>query len=477
MSVDLTSLVLCRNLYLDYYYKGNKAGTSVSDIKLIEQEYSDYLTKWSAIGKSSENDTNEYAISEDEWSLTEKEGKKQAQDETGYKSNGWKNAGNVALTGTNAVISAAGGLAWAGVGQGIGGFAVQAGAKVSTKAGQVLGTQAVSGLGAQIGSKLSGNVAKNVTNKGAEAVSNAADKGTDKFGNGAWVIAIPIELASAILAISTNQNGKEADALAELTGQMTTAQGELLSAQTEMEAAATLVAEKEQEFLDINEESSNQMITLQTKTDTLYRMYTNLKNKEARGVTLTDGEKYLLASCEANIESNNTSQDSIQVAAETAMVETTEEVSAQSEVYDAAGTTIAETQGMTDYGASFDNCTKVLCWVAMISDGLNAVGAAKNGWKAGAFAASGTWAFGATAWAWAWVAMAASAAVMSGIDAVRQYNYLKTTNEEIGVRETTQEYTENVYGTYDTDITEFDGSMQSMSEQEILDLQKKEISL
>jgi len=509
MSVDLTSLVQCRNLYLDYYYKGNKAGTKVSDIKLIEQEYSDYLTKWSAIGKSSEDDTNEYAIGEDEWELYENDGKKQAEDVTGYtkgsSGNGWKIAGNGAFAGAAAGVSFLGGNS-ATVTVATQQIADQVTKKVtkhatkqaskamvkeaaknaakeslenSTKKGFAKGVDAIQNARAA-----ATETSKNIEAKGLGEVNPTADSAANEAGKNAgsgvkdatWLISIPLELASAILALATDANGKEADALAELTGQMQTAQGDLTAAQSEMEAAATAVAEKEQEFLDINEESSNQMITLQTKTDALYQMYTNLKNKEARGVTLTDGEKYLLAACAANIESNNTSQDSIQAAAENAKVETTAEIETKNAVYDAAGTTIAETQGMTDYGASFDKSTKVLCYVTMACDALNIGMAIKDGWRAFSVATSGSWAFGATAWAWAFVAMAAAAGVMSGFDIAHQVQHIKTVNEEIGTRETTQEYTENVMGTYDADITEFDGSMQSMSEQEILDLQKKEVS-
>ena len=82
---------------------------------------------------------------------------------------------------------------------------------------------------------------------------------------------------------------------------------------------------------------------------------------------------------------------------------------------------MGNTEGLTDYAESFDKTAQILCYVEGAAQSLNAISSGKSAYEAGAFAASGSWFFGVTAWAWAFAAMGATGAATSGVGAAEQF--------------------------------------------------------
>lgn len=406
--------------WYNYNYGGNTLGISAGDIGKITQTWNSELTNWQ---NTAMDDENAYEIEDDDYSRALDDGYKQAQDKTGY--DGGKN-GMGARSGIDAGVAAVGAVASTGV----------------------------------LNSSLSG-VSAGVTNafSGGKAVSAR---------EASWIVAAPLSLAVGTAYIAKKPNKDQKEACDALQDEMVNSQAALSTAQSEMETAADEVTTLSDEAAEYNESANENIEETKSEFDFYRASYEALMAKVEAGETLSEDEKSLLKELvpimqELGVTIEETSGDTTDTVSEIY-----DEMGSYQEAYDNSAATVAEVQGVTDFAESFDEATRTNCYVEAAAQGLNAASGATAAYKAGAFAASGSWAFGATAWAWAFAGMGAAGAAMSGVGTAEQIKWAGQVGNEIEMRKATQDLNATTTDIYDESIDGYEGYMSTVEDMELL---------
>ena len=406
--------------WYNYNYGGNTLGISAGDIGKITQTWNSELTNWQ---NTAMDDENAYEIEDDDYSRALDDGYKQAQDKTGY--DGGKN-GMGARSGIDAGVAAVGAVASTGV----------------------------------LNSSLSG-VSAGVTNafSGGKAVSAR---------EASWIVAAPLSLAVGTAYIAKKPNKDQKEACDDLQDEMVNSQAALNTAQGEMETAADEVTTLSDEAAEYNESANETIEETKSEFDFYRASYEALMAKVEAGETLSEDEKSLLKELvpimqELGVTIEETSGDTTDTVSEIY-----DEMGSYQEAYDNSAATVAEVQGVTDFAESFDEATRTNCYVEAAAQGLNAASGATAAYKAGAFAASGSWAFGATAWAWAFAGMGAAGAAMSGVGTAEQIKWAGQVGNEIEMRKATQDLNATTTDIYDESIDGYEGYMSTVEDMELL---------
>lgn len=406
--------------WYNYNYGGNTLGISAGDIGKITQTWNSELTNWQ---NTAMDDENAYEIEDDDYSKALDDGYKQAQDKTGY--DGGKN-GMGARSGVDAGVAAVGAVASTGV----------------------------------LNSSLSG-VSAGVTNafSGGKAVSAR---------EASWIVAAPLSLAVGTAYIAKKPNKDQKEACDALQDEMVNSQAALSTAQSEMETAADEVTTLSDEAAEYNESANENIEETKSEFDFYRASYEALMAKVEAGETLSEDEKSLLKELvpimqELGVTIEETSGDTTDTVSEIY-----DEMGSYQEAYDNSAATVAEVQGVTDFAESFDEATRTNCYVEAAAQGLNAASGATAAYKAGAFAASGSWAFGATAWAWAFAGMGAAGFGMSTYGAAEQIKWAGQVGNEIEMRKATQDLNATTTDIYDESIDGYEGYMSTVEDMELL---------
>ena len=381
----------------------------------IKQTWNSEIANWQA---NVLNDENAYEIPDDDFDRAYQNGKNTGKDATGYDG---KIGGTIARGVGDAVLGAGGAVL------------------PFINTGIDVGTKAVSNAAIKAGGSLTG--------KAAESAGKTIAQGS----NASWIIGAPLE--------------KEACDVLQDT--MAESQAATMSAQEEMSAMGEELMFLSDEAAEYNEEANDQIEEQKTEYDLYMASFNALKEKAESGEALTEDEKALYKELGGLLTEKGENITVIQEDAGDTVTTIYDDMGTYQEGYDYAAETVAEIQGVTDYAASFDKTTQVMCYVEGASQTLNAASGAKNAWQAGAFAASGSWAFGATAWAWAFVAMAGAGAAMSGVGAAEQFKWAGEVGTEIKAREATQDLNASTGDMYDTEVDNYDNWMTEVEDLEL----------
>ena len=163
LSNALNSQAYAYKCWYNYNYGNNTMGISAKDMGEITQTWNGELNNWHATAL---DDENAYEIEDDDFSTAKNNGRNQAEDKTGYDG---KQGGQITRTVVDAGASVAG-------------------AAVTTFGTDIAG-KAISGAAGKL---VGGTVGKVTAQKGAEAGAKSASKA----GNGSWIIAAPLALAT-----------------------------------------------------------------------------------------------------------------------------------------------------------------------------------------------------------------------------------------------------------------------------------------
>ena len=218
---------------------------------------------------------------------------------------------------------------------------------------------------------------------------------------------------------------------------------------------------------ELNEEANLKMAEKKSEYDMYKQTYQSLKVKADSGVALTESEKSLYKNVVAYMEKTGTSIHKISEGTTDKVAETSGEIKGYQSGYDHVADTMAEIQGMTDYAASFDKTTKVMCYVEGGAQTLNAASSAYSAYQAAAFAASGTWAFGVTSWAWAFVVLGGVAAASSGTSAAEQFKWAGEVGNEVDAREATQDLNLGTTEMYEEELDGFNAALEGIEDLEL----------
>ena len=414
----------------NYYYGNNTMGISSKDMGAITQTWNSELANWKAVAL---NDENAYDIPDDDFSKSYDDGKAAGQEATGYDGS----KGGMIIRGSGDLLISGG-----------------------TAALSVVPT------GIQVGTKSVANAAAKAGGLAGDAAASAG-KTLAKGSNASWIIGAPLNLLQGTLYMLQKPNKTQKEACDTLQDTMAESQAATIAAQEEMTSMGEEIMALSDEAASYNEDANEQIKEEKTEYDMYMASFMALKQKAESGETLTEEEKTLYKELGALLTESGENIGETQDDVSDTVTGIYDDMGSYQDGYDYAAETAAEIQGITDFAESFDSATQTMCYVEGAAQTLNAASAAANAWKAGAFAMSGSWAFGATAWAWAFVAMAAAGGAMSGVGAAEQFKWAGEVGTEIEARKATQELNTTTTEMYDTEIDNYNGWMSGVEELEL----------
>ena len=461
------SKIEAMRIYEDYHCRGNSMHTSVETMAEIVYLYKDQLSAWQE--NISEHDETYYDFDDDEFINYKKEGKEKAKENTGYDDNAWdktKQYGGAAAD----VAKSVGNVVAKEALKETGGKVVE---KVAVNAAEKAADKAIAKFTEKAASGASEKVVQNAATKAGEkaatscAAKTAGEKGVEEAaGSAAFIIGCTLGAATAALYWAKRTNKDQVDASAEVANVMNDGMAELSSTQTEMQNMSEELTAAAEEAEQINEEANQQILELKTAFDDSRQARKDIQTKAESGkITADDKRRYEEYSSDmedAGDEITNVTDD-----ASTVVGNIQSDMSTYQEGFDAAAETMGTINGVTDYAAGFDSSTEVLCYVEMGAQTLNVTTTGYATYQAAAFAASGSWAFGATAWAWAFVALGAAGSIGSLAAAAEQYKWAKDVHNEIDVRKSTEELNTNTLDVYNVEIDNYDSALDDVSSLEL----------
>ncbi len=450
MAININSEAVCRKAYLNYHCYGNTMGISAEEMGKITQAWSDRISSWQATVSS---DENEYEFDDSDYSNYKEEGKNAGKDATG----GYERNIGGAWTGT----------VTKGAVSGFGTLVSYAGTKFLGKT--VSG--ALNGFGSTMMKSLGANAAKKCSAEGVKKVAGIAVKDTAKDSgkkalenSGSWSVAAPLALAMAIAYKVSKPNKEAKEACDALQTEMVGAQSTLTETQDEMETMADEIIALSDEATMVNEDTNEELEERKTEYDMYMASFLAIEEKVKAGEPLTDSEKELYEEVVGYMVEISTVVEELAGDTTDEVSDLYDEIGTYQEGYDIAAETMGEIEGLTDYAASFDEASRTLCYVEVVSQTLNGASGIKAGVKAGMAAAAS---LGFNAWAWACAAMGASAGVMSAVAVKEQMDFAGKIGTEIDMRRATQDLNTDTMDIYTEEIDTYDGYMQGVEELEL----------
>ena len=428
----------------NFYYGNNTMGIDSKSMGEIKQTWKEEIPNWQA---NALDDENAYEIPDDDFDNAYKNGRQAGQDATGYDG---KTGGTIARGVGDATLAAAG-----AVGAQVTKSVVT---KAATKALSTEGTKnALTGAGV--------NAVNNAAKKGTQLTTQEAGKAVGKSAGS--IVGCVIGLATATAYMAKKPNKTEKEACDKLQDTMAESQAATMSAQEEMASMGEELMTLSDEAATYNEEANEQIEEEKTEYDMYMQTYTALKEKAESGEQLTEEEKALYTEIVGLLTESGEVIQEVQDDTSDTVTTIYDDMGTFQEGYDYAAETVAEIQGVTDYAESFDKTTQTMCYVEGAAQTLNAASSAKSAYEAFALAASGSWAFGATAWAYAFGAMGAAGAVMSGVGAAEQFNWAGQVGTEIEARKATQDLNAATNDVYEAEVENYDGWMSGVEDLEL----------
>lgn len=397
--------------WFNYNKDGNTMRISETDIKALTETWSGKLANWEA---KAEQDITEYSIEGDyEWNEAIDNGAAEAKEAAtkdytnkyGKTKEGW--GGSVTNSENRNIAN---------------------GVTAGVTAG-VTGVMAATGV---------------------SVVSSAA---TPK--GGCFVITCPLVLAVGILYEATFPNRKENIALKELKSLMETGQSNMQAASLQMEQADIEMTQLTTASEQDKQTTEEQIAAKQELIKTAQAVYNAIVARVKAGEPLSSTDKTKLNACKGQISALQAEIDGLQLASIEFSTANSEAIASKKGEFDTHAQSIAKEKGFTDYAASFDKATHDNAVLQIVAQSLNVASGTYAAIEAGIYAASGSWAFGATAWAWAFMAMAIAGAGMSAHGVVEQGIIASDVNKEIDVRENTE-------GQIETTMIDYENKLSNM---------------
>ena len=410
----LTSKAYAYKCYYNYN-NGNTMGITAEDYgRIIGKWGNETVLEWQ---KYMAKDENAYELSDEEFDNAYDRGKDKAKDAAGYDGK------------TGGQIAGAAGHAVGGLGVGI-----------------------LGGAG-QLSSTLRYSVGSGIN----KIMPKAGEKLGEKFGEVAGIEKlsdiVTVTLAAVVAATywATQPNKEAVEALKVLNEEeLPASQAALQDAQAAMDEAAEETMELAEEAEEKNEEGNEKITNEKVDNDAYLREYQELKNKQ----NLTPEEKARMQKLRSLMNEKSDNVNSIAEETSEVVGDLHEEMADYQESYDESAETIGEVQGVTDYAEGFDTTTKWTSMAEMVSQGLNAAGAA--------MAAARLVGKVFVGWIFAGIGFAAAAA--SGVAVVKETQNMKVAGTEINTREATQDMNDETTDIYDEEIDIYEGIMEEVGD-------------
>lgn len=225
---------------------------------------------------------------------------------------------------------------------------------------------------------------------------------------------------------------------------------ELGDAQEELETSNENIAELEEEVQQEEEQVEAETRQIEAEIEEKEEEEQDLVAKAQSEEGLTQEEKTELNETQDEKSELSDELGEVTTRASEEIDENNEKIEDEQETSEESQETVDTIQDVASYAGSFDEDTKTMCIIESGSQALNAYNGAKSSVDAFKLAASGSWAFGATAWAYAVGAMGAAGAAMSLHGTAQQIVFASRIDQEIDVRENVQKNAETTQEGIDT---------------------------
>ncbi|MCM1003013.1 MAG: YkyA family protein [Candidatus Gastranaerophilales bacterium] len=430
MSININSEAWCRKAYLNYHCYGNSMNISADEMGEITKAWSSKLTSWQA---TVSNDENQYEFDDSDYSSYKDNGKKAAQDQTGYENSTGDKAKQISRT-TGDMAFAAGSAT----------LGIVSAAKSGINIGKNIAAIGKFGKG---GTALTKNVGS------ATKAANA--------GNGAAktcaIVGASLAIATATMYRVMKPNKTQKEACDELQNVMANNQAALSETQADMENMANEIIDLSDQANEANEEANDNIEEQKTEYDMYKASYEALKAKAESGEPLTEEEKALYQELIKYMTETGENITETQENTTDVVGNLYDDIGTYQEGYDYAAETMGEVEGSTDYAASVDATTRDQCYTEAVSQGLNAVGGA----------VSGAQLLGSGPWFWALGAASIAAGISSGFASAEQISMAGEVGTEIDMRKDTQNFNTETMDMYDEEIDAYDGFMTGVEDLEL----------
>ena len=448
-----TSQSYAYKCWYNYNYGNNTMGISSGDIGKIITTWKDQIPSWKA---TAEKDENRYEIDDTGYDDSKEAGKNHAKDRTGY--DGKK-----------------GGMIARGIGDAVSGIGSSAAQVIFGHAAKKATEKAASHAAA---SAAAAAVEKSAIDKGIAGISEATCAGATKLNEAAlseankktannakkagFIIGCTLGLARGIAYKVKKPNKEQKEACDELVNVMNDSQAALEQTQAEMADADDAHVEMAEEAQATTEDGNDEIEDKKTTLDLYRAQYDVLMEKAKSGQPLSEDEKSFLKEVVPLMQELGGGINDTAETVHDDVSDIYEEMSDNAdEVFNAASETMGEVEGATDYAESFDEATRTMCYVEGGAQTLNVASSGKAAFDAGKFAASGGW---VTAWAWAFAGMGATGALFSGAGAAEQFSWAGKVDDEIDLREATQDLNSTTSEVFDERVDDFDGYMSGIED-------------
>ncbi len=439
MSININSEAWCRKAYLNYHCYGNSMNISADEMGEITKAWSSKLNSWQV---TVSNDENQYEFDDSDYSSYKDNGKKAAQDQTGYeggKGNMTGRAvGDAVWTGVNAIGMKSVGAGLSGMGKLAGKVGWKAGEKGLSKAGG----EVTKAAGKEVGK----GAAKEGTKEGAKKVAKLSD-----------IVTVTMAAATAAMYIAKKPNKEQKEACDELQNVMANSQTALSETQADMENMANELIDLSDEANEANENANDNIEEQKTEYDMYKASYEALKAKAESGEPLTEDEKALYQELIKYMTETGEGITETQEEATDVVGDLYDDMGTYQEGYDYAAETMGEVEGTTDFAAGFDSATRTMCYVEAGAQTLNAVTAGIAATKLMGKAFVG----------WAFAAVGFAAAATSGVATAQQIKWAGEVGTEIDMRKDTQDFNTETMDMYDEEIDAYDGFMTGVEDLEL----------
>ncbi len=430
MSININSEAWCRKAYLNYHCYGNSMNISADEMGEITKAWSSKLNSWQV---TVSNDENQYEFDDSDYSSYKDNGKKAAQEQTGYDGGKGK-------------------MITRGVGDSAFAVANTVGQTVGKKVAEKVGGKVVEKAAEKIVGKTSEEVTKNLTGKAAE---NAAKNTSGKAAG--FIIGCTLGLATGTAYMAKKPNKEQKEACDELQNVMANSQTALSETQADMDAMAEELITLSDEANAANEDANSEIEEQKTEYDMYKASYEALKAKAESGEPLTEDEKALYQELIKYMTETGEGITETQEEATDVVGDLYDDMGTYQEGYDYAAETMGEVEGTTDFAAGFDSATRTMCYVEAGAQTLNAVTAGIAATKLMGKAFVG----------WAFAAVGFAAAATSGVATAQQIKWAGEVGTEIDMRKDTQDFNTETMDMYDEEIDAYDGFMTGVEDLEL----------
>jgi len=478
MSVNLTQALnsesYAKKCWINYYYQNNSMGITAVEMGKIAGAWSDYLGSWKTYA---ETDHTRYDIDDSDYDDAVKAGRDEAKSYN-KGSKGWQ----ITRTSVDGVVAVGGntiGKKW--VNNNTSDIEVL---KVKQDGGKVKYKEVKPNNGCDkkiyestttesnyVYKNDDGNLVKcnnngDPINEGTpgseETVANKNEVKTDQWDIG-LLIACAFDVATAAMYRISKPNHKQKDAVDTYAENMGDLQNTTCSTQDKL-------ISMDEELINYSDEAASTAENANTDMSdarTLYQFHADtieyFEKAKTAGHNFTQDEIDLYQESVRYMAELNEEVGTTQEEAESTVQEIHEDMKGYEDDFDASAEDIGYVEGFTEEASKVDESTQVQCYIEGVSQGINAAGAAKDGYEAITFGASTSGlSFGATAAYIAAGGLAVLAGISDGFAAAEQFKWASETGDEIDARKGTQDLNAGTLDLYNQNNDYYQGYMENV---------------